>query len=245
MMNKTFQKEKNKTMLILFVRSIIIFIFLLIIVRLMGKRQIGEMQPFELVITLILADLATIPMADASIPLVYGIVGILTLFILHQILTLIDRYCSPLSDVISGTPSIVINSKGVNFKEIKKQNMSVDDLLESIRSAGYASLDHIAFAVFEANGKVSVLPKTTKELSENEDKTALPIIFIVCGKYEEHKLQILNLDKQTVHKIFGEHNIQIKDVELATIDQFGKIYVQEKNKGYQVIHCDYKGGNIW
>ncbi len=232
-------------MLILFVRSIIIFIILLVVVRLMGKRQIGEMQPFELVITLIVADLATIPMADTSIPLIYGIVGILTLFILHQIIAFVDRYCSPLSDVISGTPSVVINSKGVNFNEIKRQNMSVDDLLESVRISGYGSLDHIAFAIFEANGQVSVLPKTVKEIDADEDKTALPVIVIVGGKFEENKLRLVQIEKSFLDGILKENGLAMKDVELATIDQFGKMYVQVKKQGYKVIYTDFRGDSIW
>ncbi|MFQ7077919.1 MAG: hypothetical protein ACLRSW_08260 [Christensenellaceae bacterium] len=94
---------------LIFIRTIIVFITLLVIMRLMGKRQIGEMQPFELVITLLIAELACIPMADTSIPLLYGIVSILTIYFLHQIVCLLDLQFKPMKAVLSGSPSIVLN----------------------------------------------------------------------------------------------------------------------------------------
>ena len=100
----------------------------------MGKRQIGEMQPFEFIVTLIIADLACIPMADVSIPLIYGIVAILALFILHQLLSLLEQCGNIPKRIISGKPSLVINADGVDMKELKRNNLGVDDLIESMRS---------------------------------------------------------------------------------------------------------------
>ena len=122
--------------------------------RLMGKRQIGEMQPFELVITLLIAELACIPMSDISVPLIYGIAAILAVFIIHQALSLLDRSGRILKRVISGKPSIVLNKDGVDFVELRKNNMDVEDLIESMRSAGYFSLDDLDYAIFESNGKL-------------------------------------------------------------------------------------------
>ena len=99
---------------LIFIRTIIVFITLLVIMRLMGKRQIGEMQPFELVITLLIAELACIPMADTSIPLLYGIVSILTIYFLHQIVCLLDLQFKPMKAVLSGSPSIVLNKSGID-----------------------------------------------------------------------------------------------------------------------------------
>ena len=113
---------QTKGMLIVFVRTAIIFATLLIIMRLMGKRQIGEMQPFEFIITLIIADLACIPMSDVSIPLLYGIVAILALFILHQLLAILQKNSVIFRRIISGKPSIVINKKGIVFTELKRND---------------------------------------------------------------------------------------------------------------------------
>ena len=137
-------------MVIIFIRSSLTFIILLVVMRLMGKRQIGEMQPFELVITLLIAELACIPMSDISVPLVYGIAAILAVFIFHQILSLLEQSSQFLKKAISGKPSLVLNKDGVDFEQLRKNNMDVEDLIESMRSAGYFSLDDLDYAIFES-----------------------------------------------------------------------------------------------
>ncbi len=245
-MNKSSGISQNNCMLILFFRSIIIFLILLVVVRLMGKRQIGEMQPFELVITLIIADLATIPMADASTPLLYGVVGIVTLFILHQIISFLDRYFSPMSDVLAGTPTVVINSNGVDFVQLKKQNLGVDDILEGMRGAGCASIENVAFAVVETNGKLSVLLKNPSELKEyGEGKSTLPVAVVVDGKFEERKLKMLGADREVLLELLRQEGEKLSDVELATMDQAGKVYLQVRKKGYRVYKTDFEGGQGW
>ena len=144
---------------LIFIRPIIVFITLLVVMRLMGKRQIGEMQPYELVITLIIADLACIPMADNSIPLLYGIVAILTVYLLHQIVCLIDLKFDGAKKVVSGEPSIVLNKNGIDDKQLKKNNLDVEDLIESLRVEGYFSLDAVEYALYEAEGTFSALAK--------------------------------------------------------------------------------------
>ena len=124
---------------LIFIRTIIVFITLLVIMRLMGKRQIGEMQPFELVITLLIAELACIPMSDTSIPLLYGIISILTIYFLHQIVCLLDLGFKSMKAVLSGSPSIVLNKQGIDDTQLKKNNLDVSDLIESLRGAGYFS----------------------------------------------------------------------------------------------------------
>ena len=133
---------------LIFLRTAIVFIALLIVMRLMGKRQIGEMQPFELVITLLIAELACIPMADTSIPLLYGIVSVLTIFLLHQCVLLLDLKVRPLKRVIGGKPSLVINKNGVDVSELERNNLDVSDLIESppIRIGGFEAREGIAFA---------------------------------------------------------------------------------------------------
>ncbi len=234
-------------MYIVFFRSIFIFVILLIVIRLMGKRQIGEMQPFELTITLIIADLATIPMSDTSIPLLYGVVSIFTLFILHQVISLIERKSRFLSGIISGTPTIVINSKGVNFREIERQNLSIDDLLESIRGAGYSSFDEIAFAIFETNGKLSVIPKKSGDKKPDQaDKAELPIVVIEQGKISEQQLKVMKLTPDWIRARLREQSVRdLKKVELCTLDNHGKMFLQIRDKGYEVLKTDYEGGVIW
>ena len=123
-------------MLTIIIRCIIIYMIVLILFRVMGKRQLGQMQPFELVLTLIIADLATIPMAEVSVPVLHGIIPVFTLVLLHFVLTAFSKLSPKFGYFISGKPVIVINPKGVDYKALKALNLSIDDLFEAIRGQG-------------------------------------------------------------------------------------------------------------
>ena len=141
-------------------RTILIFITLLAVMRLMGKRQIGEMQPFELVITLLIAELACIPMADTSIPLLYGAISILTIFLLHQIMLIVDLKLKPLKAVIGGKPAVVINKNGIDITQLKKNNLDISDLIESLRGReeGYVQNERLVPGQ-KARNVLSTLPR--------------------------------------------------------------------------------------
>lgn len=224
------------------IRTAIIFAVLLIVMRLMGKRQIGEMQPFELVITLLIAELACIPMADTSIPLLYGIVSVLAIFVLHEAVTLLDLKVKPLKSVLSGKPSVVINKNGIDDYQLKKNNLDVSDLIESLRAAGYFSLDCIDYALYESNGTFSALPKENYE----QMQTSLPLVIIDNGKYNGKNLQLTGLDKQFFEGILRERGVKhAKKVLVLTADGEGKLYLQEKGKKFCTFHADYPQGKTW
>jgi uncharacterized membrane protein YcaP (DUF421 family) len=218
-------------MALIFIRTTIIFVTLLAVMRLMGKSQIGEMQPFEFVITLLIAELACIPMADSSIPLLYGIVSIVAIFILHQIVWLLDLWFKPMKTVICGKPSIVINRQGIDEKQLKKNNLDISDLVESMRVAGYFNLDDVYYGLYEANGSFSAL--------EKEQKTnSLPITVIDDGKADEKNLGICGLDKNALEKILSSENTKLKRVLVMTVDGNGRCYFQERGKPYKILHIE-------
>lgn len=229
-------------MLLVTIRTAIIFIVLLVIMRLMGKRQIGEMQPFELVITLLIAELACIPMADVSIPLLYGIVAVVTIFVLHEIMTLLDLKIKPLKAFISGKPSVVINKNGIDDYQLKRNNLDVSDLIESLRSAGYFSLDSIDYALYEANGTFSALPKQDYE----QMQTSLPIVIIDNGSYDEKNLEVLDLPREFFDDILKREGVKSeKKVLVLTADGTGKLYLQVKNEKFRTLNVEYPGGKLW
>lgn len=229
-------------MLLVTIRTAIIFIVLLVIMRLMGKRQIGEMQPFELVITLLIAELACIPMADASIPLLYGIVAVVTIFVLHEIMTLLDLKIKPLKSFISGKPSVVINKNGIDDYQLKRNNLDVSDLIESLRTAGYFSLDSIDYALYEANGTFSALPKQDYE----QMQTSLPIVIIDNGSYDEKNLEVLGLSREFFDGILEQQGVKnVKKVLVLTADGTGKLYLQVKNEKFRTLKVEYPGGKTW
>ncbi len=222
---------------LIFIRTTIIFITLFTVMRLMGKRQIGEMQPYELVITLIISDLACIPMADSSIPLLYGVVSILAVYLLHQIVCLIDLQFSATKTVLSGSPSVVLNKSGVDLKELKKNNLDVSDLIENLRTEGYFSLDSVEYALYEAEGTFSALPKANYEQKQN----SLPLVLIDEGKFDMRNLKHTNLNKSFFTDLLKQHGCKDeKQVLVMTVDGDGKVYLQRQGQKYEVFQLPWK-----
>ena len=215
-------------------------ITLTVVMRLMGKRQIGEMQPFEFIITLLIAELACIPMSDVSIPLVYGIVSVLAVFIIHQLLTIISRKSNLMRRLACGKPSVVIDRYGVDLKELKRNNMGVDDLIESLRTSGNFALDTVLYAIYESNGKLSVLKDET---AENE---YLPLLIVNDGQIEKKNLSVTGLSYEFIDKIMNENDVKkLKDIEVLTLDGSGKVYLQTKNESYRTFKTSLPEGCAW
>lgn len=221
-------------MALIFIRTAIIFFTLLLIMRLMGKSQIGEMQPFELVITLLIAELACIPMADSSVPLLYGIISIVTIFILHQIVWLLDLWFKPMKTVICGKPSLVITREGIDSYQLRKNNLDVSDLIESMRGAGYFNLDDVYYGLYEANGKFSALPK-------EEQTPTMPVLLVDNGKPDEKNARIAGLNMQTLKEFAAAQGVKLKNVLVMTVDGNGRVYFQQKGKPYKILTMQVVG----
>lgn len=199
----------------------------------MGKRQIGEMQPYEVVITLIIADLATLPMSDTNIPLLHGILPLAVLVLLHYLITLLTRKSSKIRTLISGQPVVVISPNGLEYKAFKKLNLTIDDISEMIRQNGYYSFDQILYAIIETNGKISIIPKsdnapaTAKDVKVNNPPAKIPSIIISDGKIMKSQLEEIQIDSIKLNKILTHLNItSIKDLIILTIDNDGKLFYQ-------------------
>ena len=226
----------NYIMAIIFLRSAIIYVALLVIMRLMGKRQIGEMQPFEFTVTLLIAELACIPMSDFSIPLLYGISAILAIFVLHQFMTLLDKSGNFCKFLFSGKPSVVINKNGIDFKELKKNNLDVSDLIESMRTLGYFSLDSVLYAIYEANGNLTAVENTN--LSFPPD---LPVALVRNGKTDKKNLDKIGLSENEFLNKLNTLNVRnVKNLGVFTIDANGRYYFQEYDKKYVTGYLQIK-----
>ena len=210
-----------------FFRSIIVFVSVLTIMRFMGKRQLGEMQPFELVVTLIIADLACIPMADVSIPLIYGLIAIMAIVLIHAILVLLSKKNINLRNVFSGKSVVVINPNGIDYKSLNSLNMTISDLEESLRTAGYFSFSEIKYAIIETNGKLSAKP-----YDNNSTTTTLPYTVVSVGKVDKDYLYTSNYALEVLDFI-KRMGLFIMDLIVFTVDEEGNVYYQEKDKHFQ------------
>lgn len=233
---------KINYMLVLFIRVQIIYFVVLLFLRIMGKRQIGEMQPYELVITLIIADLATVPMSDANIPLLNGILPLAILVILHFSITMLTRKSIILRKLISGQPVILISPDGINYSALKRLNMNLHDLQESLRQCNYFNFEQVQYAIIETNGKLSVIPTaqdapaTAKDVNANNPTPELPILIITDGKMMKDNLKEVNFSEEQLNKLLSKLNVKkIKDIIVMSLDPAGKMYYQLKNQQYKVV----------
>ena len=219
-------------MLIVFIRAIMIYFFLLVVMRLMGKKQLGELQPFEFAITLIAADLACIPISDTSVPVLYGLVPIFTLFVIHLVLTKVMKHSIKVRRVINGKPIVVIDSNGINYKTISELDMTINDLLESLRGAGYFSPADVHYAIVETNGDLTVLPKakltplTPGDIGLQVEQKSVPYMLICEGKMMSQNMQLAGVSTETVTKILEKHCLKQKKVLLLTVTDGDQLFLQ-------------------
>lgn len=240
-------------MSIILIRSVLVYILVLIVIRLMGKRQVGEMQPFEFVITLIIADLACIPMAEIAVPLVHGIVPIFSLLILHFFICFLSRKSMFVRYLISGRSAIVINPSGIDYKELRKLNMNLDDLIEAVRGCDVFNLEDIAYAIIETNGKMCVIkksniePVTREDMKIQSEPSSLPVNIIMDGKLMKENVKLAGIDNRFIEKVLKQAKInKIKDTLIFTLDNEGNCYVQAKNsKECQSFTVEFGGGERW
>lgn len=230
-------------MLVIFVKSIITFFLILLVVRIMGKRQLGEMQPFELVIMLIIAEVACIPLNDPGVPIYAGVVPVVTLAFFQIVLSLIARKIRGVRKLLSGNSIIVIDKDGINYQNMKRLNMNIDDLIESARTGGYMDLSEIAYAIFETNGNLCVVEKPKDPLMP-EKQALLPLQLIVDGKVQERNLVTADICKSDIINLLKINNIKdIKTVLYMDVRQNGEVYIAPKNAGY--ISAKLKVGGDW
>lgn len=239
-------------MFTLIARCIIIYTIVLMVFRLMGKRQLGELQPFEFVITLIVADLATLPMADTAIPLIHGIVPLITLLLIHFALSLFMRKSIWFRKLVSGKPVIIISPKGIDYENLKKLNLNLNDVQESLRNLNYFNFDDIEYAIVETNGKITAIPKvattpvTKEDLQIESPENRLFIILVSDGKLVKENMLLAKVDEAFILrqiKKAGEN--KIKDILVFTLDNDGNMYIQAKNKQYVTLKTTYEGDKNW
>ncbi|MDR0931383.1 MAG: DUF421 domain-containing protein [Clostridiales bacterium] len=159
-------------MSVLFARTVILYVLVIIAMRIMGKRQIGELQPSELVVTIMISDLASIPMQTSGVPILAGVIPILTLVVAEIMLSFIALKFPKMRKVISGEISVVVHNGKINHNEMEKLRMNMDDLMEELRLANCPNVKDVQLAMVETNGKLSVQPKKSAQESQQNLQTS-------------------------------------------------------------------------
>lgn len=223
-------------MLVVFTRTLILFLLVVITMRVMGKRQIGELQPFELAVAILISELAAVPMQNTGIPLVNGIIPILTLLVAQMSLSFISLKSTKARGIICGRPSILIENGKIKEKELRKEMYTLNDLLEQLRINNTPNIADVEFAILETNGQLSIILKSQKRPVIAEDLNiptnydGLPLDFIIDGNINYDNLKNAHLNKIWLEdelKKFGVDNL--KDILFASLDSQGKLYWQLKD----------------
>lgn len=223
-------------MLITFFRSIVLYIIVLIVMRLMGKREIGELQPFELAISIMIADLASIPMTETGIPISNGIIPILGLLVMHLAISMINLKSNRVREIICGKPRILIYRGKIDEKALKKERFSINELQEKLRSKDIMNLGDVEFAILETSGEITVVQKPNKRNITPEDLNLMPEYeglsydLIVDGKTMTDNLQKIGKNYEWLRRQVEKFGLTPEKVLIATIDGKGQFYCQERKE---------------
>lgn len=226
-------------MLVVVIRTLILYASVTAAVRIMGKRQIGEMQPSELVVAIMISDLASVPMQAVDIPLLSGIIPVFTLIVAEVFAAFLSLKSKAIRRIIAGEPSVVIRGGRIDEKELVRQRFNLNDLLEQLRISGYPDISQVEIAVLETNGQLSIIPKaearnvTVKDLNlKNAEKETIPFMLISDGKINKAELERSGKSEKWLNQELKKKKIpSVKDVFVASLDEDGKLFLQKKERG--------------
>lgn len=223
-------------MLITFVRAIILYIIVLIVMRLMGKREIGQLQPFELAISIMIADLASIPMTETGIPITRGIIPILGLLVMHLLISIINLKSVKAREIICGKPRILIYRGKIDEKALIKERFTINELEERLRGNNVSSVGDVEYAILETSGDITVIQKPNKRTTTPEDFNimpeyeGIPYDLVIDGKIMYKNLTKIGKDYNWLQKEVGKFKIRPEEAVLVTFDGKGQIFCQKKGE---------------
>lgn len=225
-------------MLVTFFRAIVLYIIVLAVMRLMGKREIGQLQPFELAISIMIADLAATPMAETGIPITNGIMPILGLLVMHLIISMINIKSTKARQIICGKPSLLIFRGKIDQKVLKKERFTINELEERLRDNNIFNIGDVEYAILETSGQVTVIPKPNKRPTTPEDFNldpkyeGIPYDLVVDGKVEYENLKKIGKDYKWLQMQTEKFGIKPEQALIVTIDGDNQFFCQaiEKEK---------------
>lgn len=232
--NKRKNKKVGILMLLLFVRTILLYSVVLIVMRGMGKREISQLQPFELVISIMIADLATLPMADPGISILHGIIPILVLLMMHILISIMNLKSLKFREIVCGKPKILVNRGKIDEKAMLKENLTINELQERLRINNIFNLEDVEYAILETSGQITVIPKpekrnpTLEELNINAEYVGIPYDLVIDGKVMTENLKKLGKDYNWLKKQVEKFKIEPEEALVVVLSGNGSIFCQRK-----------------
>ena len=225
-------------MLILVIRTVILYLTVIIALRIMGKRQLGELQPSELVVAITISDLAAVPMQSIDIPLLSGIIPVFTLIVTEVIMSYVSMKSKFIRRVLSGKPNVVIYKGKILTDELKKIRFNMTDLMEELRSNGYHNIEDVDTAIVETSGKLSIIAKdsargvTVEDMKIKAPKPdGLPFVVITEGSFDDDEVRRSGKSEEDLKRLLARRGVtKISDILIASVDATGKLFIQFKGE---------------
>lgn len=210
-------------MLVVLCRAVILFVIVFLVIRLMGKRELSKVQPFEFAIIVMISDLAAGPMSSRDMSIFSGIIPIFSLLIIYMIFTIIIQSSNKAEKAMCGSPTLIILKGRLIEKEVNKQQLTIEEIMSQLRSVDIFKVQDTAYAILETNGKINAM-----KLSDSCGQ--MPINVISEGQYLENNLELLKMNKEDIEKILLKEDLKLEDVLIGTIDELGKFIYQKKEE---------------
>lgn len=224
-------------MLVLFLRGIIIYILVFLVIRLMGKRQVSDLQPFDLVITLLIADVASTPVSDSDVPILYGVIPVITLYLVHSLVAVISLKSEKVRAFVCGHSIIIIEKGVLQEQALRAANYSITELMEQLRANNVFNISDVEYAILETNGALSVLLKGPKQIPDYEafkmqsPEEELPLLLVTDRKIDENALKRIGKTKEWLHAQLEKAGYKSeKEVLFASLDAQGMLHTQDLKK---------------
>ena len=228
-------------MSVIFIRAVFLYILVIFSVRLMGKRQLGELQPSELVITILVSNIATLPIEDTDIPLIVGITPILTLVCSEVIMSWLSLRYPRLRRIISGSPKVVISGGSIDPKVLRELRFSVDDLMTALRGQDIFDVSEVQYAIVETTGSISVMKKAEADVPKCRDigitphSSDPPQVIAADGRILTDTLKSIGMEASDAEAVLSAQGVPLSEVLLMTADGSGSFYIALKSGGDPIV----------
>lgn len=224
-------------MIVTLIRGFILYIAIIICMRFMGKRQLGELQPTELVITILLSEIAAIPMQDNEIPMINSLLAVALLVCLEIISSVIIMKSTKIRYIMQGKPAVIIKDGKIDQQKLKKLRFTADDILDQLRQKDIFDINEVQYAVIETNGSLSVMKNpedetpTVSQFGFVTEKRGIPILAVNDGRYIDSAInESKEISKDTVEKILKKENTNVKNVLIMLMDKYGNYTIIKKDE---------------
>ena len=224
-------------MFTLFVRGAVLYLVMILVMRGLGKRQLGEFQPFELAMTILLADVISAPMESVSVPLLNGLLPVAAMFVVHSAISVLALKFDGVRAFLSGRPQVVINRGVIDREALDKLCLSLSDLLEGLRTAGFLDPTQVGTAIVEANGGISAFANAqtrtpgTAELGVETGYEGMPLMLILDGHVQRENLRLSGRDEAWLKGLLKDRGLDAAQVYLGMLDTGGRLTLQLKQGG--------------